>query len=221
MGRSDTGWRLTALGVGWLAGVAWQLQQATLARSAPYVAALFVGVAALLVAGRTRSMHVRLGKGAAGLGAARLCTMLGGAALLGWGVTGAHADFLLRDRLPSALEGRDLLVTGVVATLPQLSASKLRFAFAVDEAWLDAGAVQVPRRLALGWYKGLHADAAALQPSRELRAGQRWRFTVRLRKPHGNLNPHGFDYELLLFEQGVRATGYVRDAPPLNECCGT
>ncbi len=52
------------------------------------------------------------------------------------------------------------------------------------------------------------------QPQRELRAGQRWRFTVRLRRPHGNLNPNGFDYELLLFEQGVRATGYVRDAPP-------
>ena len=37
---------------------------------------------------------------------------------------------------------------------------------------------------------------------------------MRLRQPHGNLNPHGFDYELNLFEQGVRATGYVRDAPP-------
>ena len=36
---------------------------------------------------------------------------------------------------------------------------------------------------------------------------------MRLRQPHGNLNPHGFDYELALFEQGVRATGYVRDAP--------
>ena len=35
---------------------------------------------------------------------------------------------------------------------------------------------------------------------------------VRLRQPHGNLNPHGFDYELFLFEQGMRATGYVRDA---------
>ena len=37
---------------------------------------------------------------------------------------------------------------------------------------------------------------------------------MRLRRPHGNLNPNGFDYELLLFEQGVRATGYVRDGPP-------
>jgi len=36
---------------------------------------------------------------------------------------------------------------------------------------------------------------------------------VRLRQPHGNLNPHGFDHELNLLEQGVRATGYVRGAP--------
>jgi hypothetical protein len=46
-----------------------------------------------------------------------------------------------------------------------------------------------------------------------LRAGQRWRFTLRLRQPHGSMNPHGFDYEMQLFEQGVRATGSVRDAP--------
>ena len=49
---------------------------------------------------------------------------------------------------------------------------------------------------------------------RDRLAGQRWTLNVRLRRPHGNLNPHGFDYELQLFEQGVRATGYVRDAPP-------
>jgi competence protein ComEC len=33
---------------------------------------------------------------------------------------------------------------------------------------------------------------------------------VRLQRPHGNANPHGFDYEAWLLEQGVRATGYVR-----------
>ena len=74
--------------------------------------------------------------------------------------------------------------------------------------------MRVPALLAVGWYAGLHEDAAFNQPRSELRAGQRWRFTLRLRQPHGNLNPHGFDYELSLFEQGVRATGYVRDAPP-------
>ena len=44
--------------------------------------------------------------------------------------------------------------------------------------------------------------------------------TVRLKAPHGNSNPHGFDYELWLWEQGIQATGYVRagpkDAPPLR-----
>ncbi|MGH6637430.1 MAG: DNA internalization-related competence protein ComEC/Rec2, partial [Polaromonas sp.] len=44
--------------------------------------------------------------------------------------------------------------------------------------------------------------------------------TVRLKAPHGNSNPHGFDYELWLWEQGLQATGYVRagphDAPPLK-----
>jgi competence protein ComEC len=30
--------------------------------------------------------------------------------------------------------------------------------------------------------------------------------------PHGNVNPHGFDYEGWLLQQGIRATGYVRPA---------
>ena len=36
---------------------------------------------------------------------------------------------------------------------------------------------------------------------------------VRLKAPHGNSNPHGFDYELWLWEQGLQATGYVRAGP--------
>jgi competence protein ComEC len=33
---------------------------------------------------------------------------------------------------------------------------------------------------------------------------------VRLKRPHGNANPHGFDYEAWLLERGIRATGTVR-----------
>src|SRR5205085_8111371 len=115
-------------------------------------------------------------------------------------------------RWPTTSKGRDIVVTGVVASLPQQGPSGLRFRFAVDEGAAPAG---VPRLLALGWYAGFHEDAALVQPRQALRAGQRWRFTVRLRKPHGNLNPHGFDYELALLEHGVRPTGYVRDAPAM------
>ncbi len=69
----------------------------------------------------------------------------------------------------------------------------------------------------VSWYGGVLRDAQGLvdlqrQPP-ELRAGERWRMTVRLKAPHGLRNPHGFDYELWLWEQGVQATGYVRAGP--------
>jgi len=47
-------------------------------------------------------------------------------------------------------------------------------------------------------------------PEAPILVGDRWQFVVRLRAPHGNLNPHGFDQELWLWQQGVGATGYVR-----------
>lgn len=57
-----------------------------------------------------------------------------------------------------------------------------------------------------------HPDRSALMfvaPS-ALYAGDFWRMNVRLKVPHGNSNPYGFDYELWLWEQGLQATGYVR-----------
>ncbi|MEO8836912.1 MAG: DNA internalization-related competence protein ComEC/Rec2, partial [Caldimonas sp.] len=131
-------------------------------------------------------------------------------AAAGFASAGGQATLGLAEALPSALEGQDMAVTGVVASLPQRGPNGLRFRFTVDPGGAPKG---VPRRLALGWYAGQHEDAAVEQPRTTLRAGQRWRFTVRLRQPHGNLNPNGFDYELALFEQGVRAAGYVRDGP--------
>ncbi|MDT8405396.1 MAG: DNA internalization-related competence protein ComEC/Rec2 [Sulfuriflexus sp.] len=42
------------------------------------------------------------------------------------------------------------------------------------------------------------------------RAGERWRLRVKLKRPHGFLNPGGFDYERYLFRQGIAATGYIK-----------
>mgnify|MGYP000925797521 FL=1 len=47
----------------------------------------------------------------------------------------------------------------------------------------------------------------------DLWAGERWQMTVRLKAPHGNSNPFGYDYEQWLWEQGLQATGYVRAGP--------
>jgi competence protein ComEC len=76
---------------------------------------------------------------------------------------------------------------------------------------------QVPSRVWLAWSRSPRADPATAPSAPLVRAGQRWRLPVRLRRPHGALNPDGFDAELWLFEQGLRATGSVRGEGELLE----
>ena len=94
----------------------------------------------------------------------------------------------------------------MIASLPQSFERGVRFEFAVESRHTP-GAV-VPERLLLAWYGGY--GPGEVQTVAPVRAGERWRLTVRLRKPHGNANPHVFDYEAWLLERGIRATGYVR-----------
>jgi len=70
---------------------------------------------------------------------------------------------------------------------------------------------RAPKKLLLAWYRGAASeeDAPALL-SAMVHPGERWAFTVRLRRPHGLVNPHGFDYAAWLLERGIGATGYVR-----------
>ncbi len=201
MGGQGTGAWLVACLLAWLGGVALQLHERELSPLSVYVSVTAIAIAAIAfgIAWRRR----RVGPVLAVLAVAAL----------GFACTGLQAALRLAETLPHDLEGRDLVVTGVVASLPQQGPGGLRFRFELDPVAADDPLARVPRTLALGWYAGYHEDAAAVQPRSELRAGQRWRFSVRLRQPHGNLNPDGFDYELMLLEQGVRATGYVRDAP--------
>jgi competence protein ComEC len=189
------GWRFFVCALAWGAGVAAHLQLHTLWAGWIYAAITLMGVLALFRVKR----HWWGGVAAA--------------ALLAFGLCGLQAAWRLADALPQALEGQDVTVTGVVASLPQRSESGSRFKFEVESASFQGKPVAIPTLVAAGWYHGWHDDAAQSTHQTELRAGQRWRFTLRLRQPHGNLNPHGFDYELTLFEQGVRATAYVRDAP--------
>ena len=73
-----------------------------------------------------------------------------------------------------------------------------------------AGAPVVPSRVWLAWSRNQRDDRAVAASPAPLRAGQRWRLPVRLRRPHGAMNPDGFDAELWLFDQDLRATGTVR-----------
>ncbi len=155
----------------------------------------------------------RLGRGrAATSGALRIAAyVVAGLVSLALGFAWAawRAEVRLAEGLPEAWEGRDLVVVGVVAGLPQDFSQGQRFEFAVESV-LTPGAT-VPGRIMLSLYQGRREDETfTAQP---LVAGERWRFKVRLKRPHGNANPMAFDYEAWLLERDIRATGYVRPGP--------
>src|SRR6185295_4834685 len=120
-----------------------------------------------------------------------------------WALGMAHLK--LADRLAPELEGRDIEVVGIVSSLPTAGERSLRFEFEPE-----AAEAQLPGRILLSWYRNPSDEEQPDILSAPVHPGERWRFTVRLRRPHGNLNPHGFDYEGWLLERGIGATGYVR-----------
>ena len=190
--------RPLTVGAAFVAGTALQLRQAALWDAPAYAALLAVAAAIVIWLLRARWQRAAL--------LAVLALALP-TALLAFAATGLRAGWRLADALPAELEGRDLVVVGVVAGLPQRSAEALRFRLEVESARAGPAVLTLPPRLAIGWYARGSETLPALQ------AGQRWQLTLRLKRPHGAMNPHGFDHELWLFEQGVRATGYVRGSP--------
>jgi competence protein ComEC len=133
--------------------------------------------------------------------------VVAGGVLVGHGYAAWRAEVRLADVLPPVWEGEDLQIVGVVDDMPRRMHNGVRFAFAVER--LDTAGAQVPQRVSLAWQVGW-PDAERGVEVPEVRAGERWYLTVRLRRPHGNVNPGAFDLEAWLLERNLRATGYVR-----------
>lgn len=104
----------------------------------------------------------------------------------------------LADRLPANLEGIDIAVTGTIASLPKYDGRRVSFDFIVTTATQP-----LPHKLKLSWYN----------TEQTIKAGEHWSCTVKLKRPHGNFNANGVDYERQLFIDGIGATGYIRPQP--------
>jgi competence protein ComEC len=109
------------------------------------------------------------------------------------------ADTRLSKRLPEMLESTDIRLQGSISGLPEAREKSVRFNLAVSPSQPS-----LPDKIRLTWH----------HPPYPVKAGQLWSMTVRLKRPHGTLNPGGFDYERWLFAEGIGATGYVRSFPP-------
>lgn len=181
--------------VGFVVGVALLQMQAVLL-AYPWLLMALVPALLLLVVARRLSATLWI-----------LVAHLSAGAIAGfvWAALVAHVS--LDSSLPATLEGRDLSVIGVVVSLPSKMDRGVRFNFNVESAQLEGKAINLPARISLGWYASSDDPE---QPAPVVEAGERWQLVVRLQKPHGNANPNGFDYEVWLLEQGLRATGQVR-----------
>ncbi len=168
MARSlDRGWRIVWLALAWLGGVALQLQQPTLWPQ-PASAAVALGAFGMAALAWWRG-------GRAGFALAVAALALAAFASTDW-----RAAQRLADRLPPALEGQDIVVTGVVAELPRLSAIGTRFVFETESATHAGAPVTVPRRLSIGWYHGYDGESLIASPPQALQAGDRWQMPLRL-----------------------------------------
>jgi len=135
-----------------------------------------------------------------------------GAGML-WGIFSAQQ--LLQDILPENLNAEEFQLSGRIAGLVDRDAVRSRFDFAVESARLlsdeshglqEASKPVIAGKVLLSWYG-----------AQELRAGQHWQLTVRLRRPRGFVNPRAFDYQSWLLQQGYTATGYVRSPRQARE----
>ena len=119
-----------------------------------------------------------------------------------------RADARLAEALPLALEGRDVEVQGIIASLPAVADHGTRFELDIEKVMTPEAII--PSHVSVTWYVEAARKSGEATRVPELRPGQRWHLTLRLKRPHGTVNPHGFDFEAWALERNIRATGYVR-----------
>ncbi len=131
----------------------------------------------------------------------------------------------LQGVFPAEFEGKNIVVEGRVEGVPVNSPHAQEFQLDVDkinnQVWKG--------KISLYWYKNKYAKPVpernqSSSKSRKnkcevsiLKPGEKWRFSVKLKRPHGFRNPGSFDYDAWLFEQNIQARGYVTKAHCLLE----
>lgn len=127
--------------------------------------------------------------------------------LFGWGFLWAvfNAQIIIEQRLPLSLQKKTLAIEGVVDSIPDYKNDIQSFEMKVYQTfpknlWANPG------RIKLRWYDG----------PEDLKVGQVWRFSVKLKRPRTFSNPGSIDSERLAFLNKIVAEGRVIDSS-LNE----
>ena len=102
--------------------------------------------------------------------------------------------------LPSHYEQVDLKVSGMVSDLTSIRRGDVKFRLLVDDF----------EQTELAHLSGAQLQLSCYRCPWQIKAGQHWRFTIRLKRPYGFASPGAFDYEKYLFRHQIVARGSVR-----------
>jgi len=142
------------------------------------------------------------------------------AAVLGFLWAATFATVRLSDQLPKDWQQKSITLIGVVASLPEVTERGERFRFDVEKILTkDAtNTLKIPAHISLNFYREINrSNSISAKPTNAtslgnyFHAGERWQFTVRLKRPHSTYNPHGFDFEAWALAENMRATGTIHN----------
>ncbi len=108
-----------------------------------------------------------------------------------------YARWITHWNLARENEGKPMVVTGYVSSLPRPWDGGVSFEF--DTETMENRHLNT--KIKLSCYDREMQDKVFI--------GDKWKLTVKLRRPHGTLNPGGFDGEKHMLVRHIRATGYV------------
>lgn len=147
-------------------------------------------------------------------------------AALGFAWAQARAWWRLQEALPAACEQQVISVQGVIVSVPERDARGQHVDFAIERSFNPECPIPARVRLHLyeQAYREKHSQDKAVQGESEakssaqprLQAGERWQFSVKLKRPHATRNPHGFDYAAWSLANKIGASGSIVSKAPMQ-----
>lgn len=139
------------------------------------------------------------------------CVLILAVFLVGFFWAALLAAIRLSDALPESSENVPVEIVGIVASPSEIIHYGERFRFDVEQVLTEG--MRVPGNISLAYYTpGSYGKAPdpSVRSVRKFHAGERWRITARLKRPHGVQNPYGFDFEAWALSENIRATGSIK-----------
>lgn len=115
--------------------------------------------------------------------------------ILGVGLAYAHQWFISPTGLPDSNVIPHAIIEGTIASIPARNLNKTQFAFALET--INGAAAQ--GLIQLAWYNN----------APECHTGQRWRLSVKLKRPRNFANPGSYNYVNALATRHIQWTGYI------------